>query len=212
MQTIGQFLKQGRRKSKKSFTQITRETKISKAVLEALEADDFTKLPPDPFVKGFICNYAQALNLDSDKALAIFRRDFTTTKSGKILPRGLTKPLDEPSSWGRRLIILFLVSLISGLFIFYVGWQLKIFFEPPKLTITQPKPNVVLKGPIIEVKGWASANSTVWVNDQLAEVLPNGEFKVNVSLLSGKNDLIIKVKNRQGKVTEEKLTVEVLDK
>lgn len=212
MQTIGQLLKQARKRKRKTLGQIAGETKIPKSTLEALEADDFSRLPDSPFAKGFVRNYAQTVNLDPEKAIAVFRRDREASKSREILPRGLTRPLNELSPWRKRIFAIAIATLILSLFIGYTGWQLKAFLSPPEITISQPKPETVLKGPLVEVKGWVSADSSVWVNDQLAELLPNGEFRVNISLLPGENTILIKAQNRQGKTTEKKLKVEVVDK
>ncbi|OGD61893.1 hypothetical protein A2160_00840 [Candidatus Beckwithbacteria bacterium RBG_13_42_9] len=212
MKTIGQLLRQSRLKEGKSIVQLSKETKIPRSTLEAIENDNFGNLPASPFVKGFIRNYAQAVNLDPEKALATFRRGFTANESEEIIPPGLTKPLNEPSPWFRKIMVIGALSLVIGLFIFYLGWQLKSYWAPPKLTITQPKAATVLKGPLVEVKGLVSADSSVTVNDQLAETFPNGEFRVNVYLLPGKNTLDVKAKNRQGKITAEQLAVEVVDK
>lgn len=212
MKTIGQLLKQARTKKKKSLDQVSRQTKIPVKTLEKLEADDFKNLPAATFVKGFIRNFAQAIDLDPDKAIAVFRRDFTTGQSGEILPKGLAKPLNDRPAWTKRLVLIVGLGAVSVLFLGYVGWQLKGFFAPPELTITQPQAEAVLKGPKIEVKGWVSADSSVWVNDTLAEVLPNGQFKATVSLLPGENTLLVKAENRRGTETVETIEVEVVDK
>lgn len=209
MLTVGQLLKKTRQRFKKNLSQIAKETKIPETTLRALEMDNFSHIPKGPFVKGFIRNYAQAINLDPEKAIAIFRRDFTITEKGSILPKGLAEPLDEPPSWKRHLFIIGVVVALGTLFLGYAGLQLKNYFAPPKLAITQPQEGIVLKGPMIQVKGWVSADSSVWVNDELAEVFPNGEFRINISLLSGENTLIVKAENRRKKTTEKRLKVEV---
>lgn len=205
-------MKQARIKKRKSLVQVAIETKIPQATLKAIEADDFRRLPATTFVKGFIRNFAFAVGVDPEKVLAIFRRDFTTTESGEILPCGLSKPLNDSGVWSKRLVVMATIVVILSSFFVYIGWQLKSYLAPPRLTITQPKVDTVLKGPRIEVRGRVSADSSVWVNDQLAEILQNGEFRVIIPVLPGKNTLIVKAENRRGKTTEERLTVEVADK
>ena len=212
MKTVGQLLRQARTKKRKSLKKVAKETKITLKTLQALESDDFSHLPATPFVQGFIRNYAQAVKLDPGKALAVFRRDFTTTESGEIIPKGLAKPLNSPSTWGKKLMVTLFVVLVFGLFFGYATWQLRNYFSPPQLTITQPQPETVVKGPAVEVKGWVSADSSVWVNEQLAEKFPNGEFRVNITLLPGENILQVKAENRRGKTVEKKIVIEVIDK
>lgn len=192
--------------------QIAQVTKIPIATLKLLEADNFASLPATPFVKGFIRNVAGAVGLDPERAVAVFRRDLITSQSGEIVPKGLAKPLNAQPGWSRKLMVLAAIAAVLLVFFGYLGWQLKGFLAPPELTVTQPAQGAVLKGPVVEVKGWVSADSSVWVNSTLAEVLPNGQFRVNISLLPGKNTLIIRAENRRGKTTEERLVVEVVDK
>lgn len=212
MKTIGQLLKQARTAKKKSLEQVSLDTKIPQTTLQFLEADDFDRLPATPHVKGFIRNYAQAVGLDPHKALAVFRRDLVAGRSGAIVPQGLARPLNNQPGLARRLTVLLPVAAVLALFLGYLGWQLKGYLAPPELTITQPQPAAVLKGPAVEVKGWVSADSSVWVNETLAEVLPNGQFKAGISLLPGKNTLKIRAQNRRGKKAVEEVTVEVVDK
>jgi cytoskeletal protein RodZ len=212
LKTIGQLLKQARIAKKKSLDQVSLETKIPQATLTLLEADDFGRLPAAPHVKGFIRNYAQAIGLDPDKALAIFRRDLVAIQSGAIVPKGLSRPLDNQDDLPKRLAVMVVVGAVLVLFLGYLGWQLKGYLAPPELTVTQPQPAAILKGPTVEVKGWVSADSSVWVNETLAEVLPNGQFKASISLLPGENTLQVRAENRRGKETIEDLTVEVVDK
>lgn len=211
MQTIGQLLKQARKKKRKTLNQIALETKIPKTTLEALEDDNFANLPDPPFVKGFVRNFAQAVGMDPNKAIAIFRRDTEASQSREIIPKGLVEPLSEPSSFKKKILAGVIVLIIVGMFMGYTGWQLRLFLSPPEVSIIQPKPEAILKGPIVEVKGWVSADSSVWVNDQLAEIFPNGEFRANITLLPGENTIDIKAENRRGRVSEKRLTVEVVD-
>lgn len=212
MQTIGQLLKKERLRAKKSLTKISQETKIPIETLELIEADQFEKLPSSTFVKGFITSYAQSVFLSKKQALAVFRRDFTTSESGTIIPKGLANPLNKKSVINKNVPLIFSIILAIVFILGYGGWQLKTFLSPPDLVVSQPQDNSILKGPLVEVKGWVSADSRVLVNDQLAEVFPNGEFRINLSLLKGKNILHIRAEDRRGKFWEEKLTVEVVDK
>ena len=79
MKTVGQLLRQARLKKGKSLVQVAKETKIPRSTLEAIENDDWCCLPASPFIKGFIRNYAQAVALDPQKALAISRNTFPET-------------------------------------------------------------------------------------------------------------------------------------
>ena len=80
MRTVGQVLKEERERKFYTLEEIEKATKIRKELLEALEEGNYKKLPPPTFIQGFIKNYGKFLNLDTEKLLAIFRREFSDTK------------------------------------------------------------------------------------------------------------------------------------
>ncbi len=63
----GSFLKEVREYKKVSADEIINALKISKNYLNALEADDISRLPASVFVRGFVIQYAKALKLDHEK-------------------------------------------------------------------------------------------------------------------------------------------------
>ncbi|MCG8604079.1 helix-turn-helix domain-containing protein [bacterium] len=65
---IGQTLKQKRDSLNKSLVDLHRETRISVEHLQYLEDNNFTFLP-DMYVRSFLKNYSNALELDADEIL-----------------------------------------------------------------------------------------------------------------------------------------------
>lgn len=209
MQTIGQLLKSYRISHNLTIKQLSEKTKIADYLLNFLEKDQFDRLPSNTFTKGLIKNYAKAVNLQEDKALAIFRRDFVADETGKIIPRGLVEPLDKPilitSNWIWRIGALIFIVLFVG----FLFWQLKNFNAPPKLYVSRPQPNTILMGPIISVKGSVSADASVYVNGQLAEIFPTGEFRTAISLPSGKQQITVKAVDGKNHISSLNIPVEV---
>lgn len=74
--SLGSSLRQARSARQITLNQAALETRIRQSVLEALEADDYSALPPRPFLRGLVRNYAIYLNLDQDAVLEQF--DVTT--------------------------------------------------------------------------------------------------------------------------------------
>lgn len=62
----GSFLKQIREYKNVSVERMVDLLKISKTYLNAIENDDFTKLPADVYARGFILQYAKCLKLNVD--------------------------------------------------------------------------------------------------------------------------------------------------
>lgn len=210
MQTIGQLLKSLREKKNLSLEDVSRETNIALHLLKNLENDDFLNLPSSTFTKGFITSYAKVLELDPQKALAVFRRDFLVGQSGKIMPKGLAKPLDRQTIITSKIMVIFFASLFIFSFFTYLFFQLKNYNAPPKLEILRPKQQSVVRGPIVSVNGFTSLDSSVFINGQMAEVYPTGEFRSNVSLASGENQIEIKAVNAKNKSTLLKIPVIVI--
>jgi cytoskeletal protein RodZ len=212
VQTIGSLLKSLRLKKEISLENISQETNIAPHLLKHLENDDYSHLPSNTFTKGFISKYAQIVGLSSQKALAIFRRDFIIDESGRIMPRGLVKPLDKPTFITSKIFSIFGATLLLFIILGYLFFQLKNFKNSPNIEITRPKPNTVVKGPIISIKGFVSTDSTVYVNDAIADVFPTGEFHSSVHLEQGEQIIKIKAINSQQKQTQIEIPVHVVDK
>ena len=69
MQTVGNYLKEGREAQNISLSYISDSTKISKIYLDWLEKDDYTKLPEGPYIKGYISAYAIFLGINGHEVL-----------------------------------------------------------------------------------------------------------------------------------------------
>ncbi len=70
MTTIGERLRRQRIERGVDLGQVARETKISPKLLEAIEAEDFDKLPGGVFRKSFVRQYARALGIEESDIAA----------------------------------------------------------------------------------------------------------------------------------------------
>jgi cytoskeleton protein RodZ len=71
--SLGGYLRVERERQRVSLQDIAATTKIQLKFLEALERDEYERLPPAPFVVGFLRAYAQYLALDVDAILTAYR-------------------------------------------------------------------------------------------------------------------------------------------
>lgn len=67
MTVIGETLRRERTRRSLDLDQISRQTKISVRLLEAIENEQFEKLPGGVFTKSFVKQYARALGLDEEE-------------------------------------------------------------------------------------------------------------------------------------------------
>jgi len=73
MESLGEKLKSARAERGLSHDQISRETNISIRYLEALESENFSVFPGEPYVIGFLRNYGSYLDLDVQKVISLYR-------------------------------------------------------------------------------------------------------------------------------------------
>src|SRR5215813_12588660 len=74
MTSIGETLRREREKRNLDLDQVSRELKISTRFLEAIEGENFDRLPGGVFAKSFVRQYARMLDLDEDEAAAQVQR------------------------------------------------------------------------------------------------------------------------------------------
>ncbi len=199
MKSVGQLLHQARKEHQLTISELARITKIGPEYLTAIEADRFDRLPSATFTKGFITNYAKAVGVDPAKAQAIFRRDFDFNRQGKIIPRGMTNPLKNPSRFYNpkttTLAIGLIVAILVGL---YIANQLFTFTQAPTITLTSPTQEII-SGPMIHISGKTTTDATITVNNQPIATNASGEFSTTLDLPPGDHTLIIKSQSRDGK-------------
>ena len=70
MSSVGETLRRERLRKELSLEQISRETKISARLLDALEQDQYDRLPGGVFAKSFTRQYARYLGLDEEELAA----------------------------------------------------------------------------------------------------------------------------------------------
>lgn len=202
MKSIGEILKAERLKQEKTILQVHKKTKIPEERLKALEANDFTSLPPATFTQGYIRSYAQVLGLDPKQLTAIFKRDWQEGKKGEIIPKGLEKPIDKQSfGWTPKMTLMTIISIIAALFLSYFGFQLTKYFLPPDLVLEQPEDNQKINQEAVEVKGKVSQEASLYINNQLVDINEDGNFSYSLKLFPGENTIEVKAVSRRNKET-----------
>lgn len=94
MSEVATMLRQARQARRISLNQAALETRIRQTILEALEEGDYPSLPPRPFLRGLLRNYALYLNLDPDAVLEEY--DIETGQKTLPPPAPVSAPPAEP--------------------------------------------------------------------------------------------------------------------
>ena len=188
MRTVGKILKEARIDRLLSLEEVEKQTKIRKELLEALENDDYAKLPPLTFIQGFIKNYGKFLNLDTNKLLAIFRRDYEANKHPDLVLESFRKPIKNQKLFltPARLLWTIIILVVLGFFS-YLWVEYRQFVGAPMLEVSSPQDQQTVQIPTVEVVGKTDPDAKVAINNQEIGVDADGNFKEEVKLSASTN-------------------------
>jgi cytoskeletal protein RodZ len=101
--------------------QVAEETRIAISTLEAIENEDFNRLPPDVFLKGFLRAYAKVIGADPDEAVRRYEARCKLLQNGAAVdqePQGIRSGLQ-----GRLWVALILLAgLVAATLLGYQYW------------------------------------------------------------------------------------------
>jgi cytoskeleton protein RodZ len=117
---IGNSLREARERQELGYPEIELATKIRGKYLRALEEEDFTAIPGDAYIRGFLRSYADYLGLDGDVYVDEYASRFITSWRDELPPkperprvRTRGRPVD------RRLVLLAVAAVVVvGLLVF----------------------------------------------------------------------------------------------
>src|ERR1700732_2466315 len=96
MTSIGETLRRERVRQGFDVQQIATRTKISLHLIEAIEADQFDRLPGGVFARSFVRQYARLLGLDEDELVGQFNKQFEEPVAPVPLPESKHSNLHFP--------------------------------------------------------------------------------------------------------------------
>lgn len=155
--TPGAKLEAERRRQGLSIPDVARHLKLAPRQVEALENDQYNALPGVVFVRGFMRNYARALNLDpeplvraAEQSLAVSANELpmsgpTTIGKPTMHDSGSSHRGGRMPSWIPGLVVAALLAVGIGYFVFGEFFQRTTELppasqsvSPPAATVTEP--------------------------------------------------------------------------
>src|SRR5713226_8215871 len=119
---FGERLKRERDMREVSMDELSKSTRISSRFLQALENEDWGKLPGGVFGHGFVRSIARYLGLDEEALLS----EYDSARAEK-LPPAAAKPeerIPSPPKWIPTVAVLVILLLLVGLFFAgRYGWR-----------------------------------------------------------------------------------------
>lgn len=206
MKTVGELLAKARTSKNITIDKLSLITKIDPDHIRNLEKNQYNKLPPPTFIKGFIRNIATILDQNPDELIAIFRRDYLSPQpnpNAVVIKSKTKKKLQINSEWSFAL-------LGAVIFILYLGFQLRVYIIPPKLKIIQPLPKAVITSPLV-IEGLTDSGSIIQIDENIP-LYPDssGYFITNITLSSTETELEITSTNRFGRISKKIIPITII--
>ncbi len=193
------LLKNTRLDKEYELADIAKKLKINSKYLKAIEDDDVSNFPQEPYCSLMVKEYADYLGLNGHDVLSLFRRDFEQKKKTKSLKK-------ESFSFTPQITFAVSIFLIIFLFGFYLIFEYIKYNQPPKLKINWPTESTIIDNSFT-LNGVTDPESTVRVNQDLIIVDTKGNFSKKINLnQNSETKIIIESKSPSGKTTiEEKI-------
>ncbi|MFH0979849.1 MAG: helix-turn-helix domain-containing protein [Candidatus Roizmanbacteria bacterium] len=172
-----------------------KKIKVREKYLRAIEENNWDFFSSKIYITGILKNYSRLLGLDEKKVLAFFRRDYEKKDEVKF-KRKVSQQYLTPETrqvLRRGFIIIFLF------FIFYFGYQLKLYFVPPRLTILSPKITSFFREDRVKIIGRTEKDAMVVIAEERVYQNKDGVFEYNFPLHDGENKLIIELTGANGR-------------
>lgn len=208
--TFGEILKSARIKKNISLDEAEIATKIRAKYLVAIEDANWSILPQDVYLRGFILAYAKFLGLDSKKILKLYEEesgirlaDKSNTKFAYDQQLRQTKMLITPKTFAYLGLAVFVVAMFS-----YIIFQVVNFAGNPNLKVLSPANNIILETDSTELSGITDTDTMVAVNNENVPVTSDGRFYLKLKLHQGVNIINVKAINKLKKESSEVFTIE----
>jgi hypothetical protein len=110
---IGHSLREARERQGLGYPEIELATKIRAKYIRALEEEDFTSIPGDAYIRGFLRSYAEYLGLDGDVYVDEYASRFITSWRDELPPRAERRRIRTRERPIQRRTVLFVLAGIA---------------------------------------------------------------------------------------------------
>ena len=217
MSSLGEQLRAQREKKGISLEQAAADTRIREKFLKALEDGDYPSLPGAVYTRGFLRNYIDYLDLDSEELLLLYQHE-RGAPAEPAPKKSFTqyRPVVHRSLIFRPIVLVpvFVIAFV-GSFLGYIYYQFTTFATLPKLEITDPASDGLAGTSELVVRGVTVPDGRITVNvypgpDVFGDIRPgaDGAFSAAVALKPGSNHLVVEVLDPAGKTNRVSRTIQ----
>lgn len=163
--------------------------------IEQLLNENFDKLPPAPYVRGYLLKIAEVLNADGGRLWRDFQQENELIKKSGAHDR-LPDNRFAPKKISRKRVVLCGILIIAA---GYIAFRSDDFLGQPSLYLATPAIDEITSEPIIKLTGRIDPKDAVKINGQEVFADQNGNFEKELTLQIGLNNIEIKVKRFLGR-------------
>lgn len=208
---LGNYFRREREKQSFSLEYVAENISVSRRHLQALEENDYAKLPPEIYVKGFIDRYCSFLELDKNEAFHLFEINKLSPKKDAPI-KSIFAYAWFARVFSYRNFAIAVAFLFLATSIFYVSKSVWPMYAKPSFLLINPKscPDQS-KDEKFYLKGVIQPESKLWINDEEVLVDKEGNFDCPVFLKKGENPVRFKVVNKFNKQKDEECQINKID-
>lgn len=205
---LGSYLKKGRKKQMITLARLASEIAVNVNHVKALENGDYSSLPPEIYVKGFISRYCSKVGLDYQKALYLFSKN-----KQKPLPSVPKKDPLIAYSWFLRIItyrnlVLLVGLLFLAILIFYLVNVVYPMYSKPFYKLLDPKScPAETSNDKFELRGSIQPEGKIWINEEESMIDKEGNFVCPLFLREGENVVRLRIVNKFGRERTEECVI-----
>lgn len=185
--SLGVGLREAREAQAKSLDEAAAITRISKGYLQALEEEEFDRLPNPAYVRGFLRSYAAFLGLDGNRVVALYDEMNATSRLRETRPASGNENERQPRRWrrhGRWFVPAVLLAIVAVFSVFFGDEESAERNAVPAI-IPAPSPAVVAQQqPISSARPVpAAATPLPEVTAQPTEPVPRGGIVLRLKVV-----------------------------
>jgi cytoskeletal protein RodZ len=202
-ETLGEYLLAIRSSLQLTQNEVVKKTGIQFKFLQSLEKGDFSILPADVYVFGFLKKLASLYTIDPLGLIEQYKKEKGIQKQ-LTAASGILNPGWEKSAFRKLVITPKILTIGIGvifvvLSVSYIVWQVWSINRTPNLRIFEPTNNEVIKSSFVQIRGQTDPGISISVNNQSLFVDSKGGFQAQLSLSPGPESIMVMAQNSFGK-------------
>jgi hypothetical protein len=188
------ILNNARLEKELDLAEISKKLKVPVKYLEAIESENISCFPQEPYCSLIVKDYADFLGLNGKEILSFFRRDFEQKRKSKSEQKKFF-------SFTPQFTFTLAIGILLVVFSFYLVGEYIKFNSPPFLKVNWPSSSLLTQGSSFDISGITDPEATISINGDLVLVDANGKFQKKIEFSTGEAKIKVESKSPSGKTT-----------